>query len=101
MYLSYGPDGLRFRVDQGQISEPEVLVGTLATRWATPSERLTDLTTVYLGFGILTTNNAYRYHSSLESFAFGLALQILLRGAEERPVLKQLQPNPKSWWPFG
>ncbi len=38
----------------------------LAVRDRDVEERLTDLTTVYLGFGLLTTNGSYRYRASFE-----------------------------------
>ena len=67
-----------FGLDIAQLDDPEQLVGTLchevahayrtyhALRVPTTDveEALTDLTTIYLGFGVLTTNNAYRYRSS-------------------------------------
>lgn len=79
-------------------------------------ERLTDLTTVYLGTGILTTNAAYRYRSS-GSFqrssyshqrigylgpnvmSYLLALQVVARGAdaaEQKRVARLLETNQAS-----
>lgn len=69
-----------FGIAEERIGEPEVLVGTLchevAHAWRTVhavgvpdrgiEERLTDVTTVYLGFGLLTTNASYRYHQGGE-----------------------------------
>ncbi len=79
--------------------------------------RLIDLTTVYLGFGILTTNAAYRYRASgelrgntavtrwshdvqgtlpAEVMAYALATQLVARGAspaELRGVRRQLETN--------
>jgi hypothetical protein len=69
-----------FGVAEERVGEPAVLVGTLchevAHAWRSfhqvwiadrdVEERLTDLTTVYLGFGILTTNAAYVYRQSGE-----------------------------------
>jgi hypothetical protein len=80
-------------------------------------ELLTDLTTCYLGFGILTTNNSYRYRASGEvvgggvyqswstqqtgyltpqGFGFLLGLQLAVRdtdGRTRRRVLRHLEPN--------
>lgn len=79
-------------------------------------ELLTDVTTVFLGFGILTANNSFRYRSSGEihgnltyqtwsvsragyltpqGFAYLLALQLYARGdaAERRRVLGHLEGN--------
>jgi hypothetical protein len=79
--------------------------------------RLIDLTTIYLGFGILTTNAAYRYRASgemrgntaitrwshdvqgalpAELMAYALATQLVARGAtpaELRAVKRQLETN--------
>lgn len=78
---------------------------------------LIDLTTIYLGFGILTTNAAYRYRASGEmqgsvaitrwshdvqgtlsadEMAYALATQLVARGApaaELRAVKRQLETN--------
>ena len=76
-------------------------------------ELLTDVTTVYLGFGILTTNGAYRYRAggavgvtrwshtfqgylAPESMAFLLAAQLVARGAgagEVKRVGRLLEAN--------
>lgn len=77
-----GIDGgqCHFGVAEERISEPAVLVGTLchevAHAWRSfhqvrtadrdIEERLTDLTTIYLGFGLLTANAAYVYRQSGE-----------------------------------
>jgi hypothetical protein len=77
-----GIDGgqCHFGVAEERIGEPALLVGTLchevAHAWRTfhqlrtadrdVEERLTDLTTVYLGFGLLTTNAAYFYRQTGE-----------------------------------
>jgi hypothetical protein len=67
-----------FGADRRQLDAPEGIVGVMAHEVAhayrthhglvvsdrDTEERLTDLTTVYLGFGVLTTNNAYRYRAS-------------------------------------
>jgi hypothetical protein len=69
-----------FGVAAERIGEPETLVGTLchevAHAWRAVhglvaddrdlEEQLTDLSTVYLGFGLLTTNASYRYRQSGE-----------------------------------
>ncbi|HEX5060114.1 MAG TPA: hypothetical protein VFV99_12175 [Kofleriaceae bacterium] len=79
--------------------------------------RLIDLTTIYLGFGILTTNAAYRYRASGElqgstaitrwshdvqgslpadAMAYALAQQLVARNAspaELRNVKRQLETN--------
>jgi hypothetical protein len=79
--------------------------------------RLIDLTTIYLGFGILTTNAAYRYRASGEMrgntaitrwshdvqgalpadlMAYALAMQVVARDsspAELRAVKRQLETN--------
>jgi hypothetical protein len=84
-------DRCYFGADRAQAALPEAIVGTLchevAHAWrtihglslgeeGTPyrgavgggevalEEKLTDLTTIFLGFGIFTVNNAYRYRSA-------------------------------------
>jgi hypothetical protein len=71
-------DGVcRFGLDVQQACDPEHLVGVLAHEVAhayrehhglafvdqEAEEQATDLTTIYLGFGIFTVNNTYRYRS--------------------------------------
>jgi hypothetical protein len=76
-------------------------------------ELLTDVTSVYLGFGVLAANNSYRFRSSgswnvqswswhkvgylpPQAFAYLLALQVHSRrmGARERrAVFRHLEPN--------
>lgn len=78
-------------------------------------ELLTDVTSVYLGFGILTANNSHRYRSAgwndgwtsyqswstnqagyltPQAFAFLLALQVHARGSQEkRLVADHLEAN--------
>lgn len=70
----------QFGVAEQRIRQPETLVATLchevAHAWRTfhglcvddrdVEELLTDLSTVYLGFGVLTTNGAYVYRASGE-----------------------------------
>lgn len=68
-------DGVcRFGVNCAQLGDPEFLIGVLAHEVAhayraihglvvedrDAEEELTDLTTVFLGFGVFTTNNAHR-----------------------------------------
>ena len=71
-------DSCWFGLNVDQLDDPEQLVGTLCHEVAHAyrayhgltvssqdiEEALTDLTTVYLGFGVLTTNNTYRYRTS-------------------------------------
>lgn len=112
---------LRFGVDVDQLEDPEVLSGIWAHEVAHAfrhvhqlgvadselEEELTDLTTIALGFGCLTTNNAWRLRRRAElnggwvrtetstqrlgylpqqAMAFALGLQVRLRVAENRPV---------------
>jgi hypothetical protein len=77
-FAGIGEDGCcHFGVAEERIGEPDVLVAVLcheiAHAWRAVhaltiedrdfEERLTDLSTVYLGFGLLTTNGAYRYRT--------------------------------------
>lgn len=69
-----------FGVAVENLEDPEAVVATMAHEVAhayrryhdlevedrLDEERLTDVTTIYLGFGILTTNGAYRYRASGE-----------------------------------
>jgi hypothetical protein len=80
--MFYGIEGgsCLFAVAEERIQEPVTLVATLcheATHaWRAAhglvnadtdlEEQLTDLSTVYLGFGLLTTNGAYLYRASSE-----------------------------------
>jgi hypothetical protein len=120
-----------FGVDQSMLADPEGAVAALAHEVAHAfrsvkglvdadarlEELLTDVTTIYLGFGVLTTNGAYRYrargelsggltytyysHASQgylapESMAFLLAAQVVARGAEAgeaRRVERRLETN--------
>lgn len=112
---------LRFGVDVDQLNDPEVLSGIWAHEVAHAfrhvhqlvvadsevEEELTDLTTIALGFGCLTTNNAWRLrrraelngawvrtetttrrlgYLPLQAMAFALGLQVRLRVAANRPV---------------
>jgi hypothetical protein len=80
-FAGIGEDGCcHFGVAEERIGEPEVLVAvlchevthawravhTLTIEDRDVEERLTDLSTVYLGFGLLTTNCAYRYRQGGE-----------------------------------
>lgn len=120
-----------FGVAERNIAEPEILLSTLchevAHAWRAfhrlevddrdEEELLTDVTTVYLGFGILTTNGAYRYRTSGEfdgvnaihrwshqrtgylthqEMAFLLAVQSLARGMgwwERRHIAGMLETD--------
>ena len=118
-----------FGVSMKQLRDPEAAGGVMAHEVAHAwrkhhhlvadhndrEELLTDLTTIYLGFGILTTNNTDRYRSSgtwsetrwstssvgylpPDSMSFLLALQAYARGRkhEIRAILKHLEPNQKA-----
>jgi hypothetical protein len=106
-------DVCRFRINKSRLSDPESLAGVMAHEVARAyrqhlqlqvsdrekEERLTDLTTVFLGFGILSANNAFRHHAafhggrhaiwregggelSSEEMCFLLAAQIALRTSD-------------------
>ena len=112
---------LRFGLDVRQLDDPESLSGVWAHEVAHAlrhvhglavadqelEEELTDLTTIALGFGCLTTNNAWRLRRSaelsgasvrtetrtqrfgylpLQAMAFALGLQVRLRLTEGRSV---------------
>jgi len=125
-----------FGADVRKLATPDVLVGImahevahafrhwheLALRRPEVEERLTDLTTVYLGFGVLTTNASYRYraggglrgantvtqwshHSagylSPEAMSFLLAVQAVARGlptAECRRIAGLLETNQAAYF---
>ncbi len=118
-----------FGVDEAQLEEPGALVGVLshevthawrAARGVVEQDRkleelLTDMTTVYLGFGVLTANAAYRYeaqgdirrmewrHSRAgylppEAMCYLLAVQSVVRGGKERTVRKHLQANQAAFY---
>lgn len=127
-------DVCHFGIDQSGLDDPERLAGVLshevAHAWRAhrripmgdelEEEQLTDITTLYLGFGILTCNAAYKYrtwgrlegsktyHSwshqsagylSPESMSYLLAAQVVLRDAsrtERRRVQRQLETNQAS-----
>ena len=121
-----------FGFDPVQIEDPIAILGALAHEVAHAyrehhqiaesdrkvDEPLTDLTSVYLGFGILTTNGSYQYRSggdwdfteyshvrmgylSVEHMSFLLAAQVALRdrdGSLCDVVAKQLNTNQSSWF---
>lgn len=80
-------------------------------------ELLTDVTTIYLGFGILAANSSYRYRTagdwgyqswstvttgylSPQGFAYLLGAQLLLRGLvwrQPRRLLRHLEPNQRAF----
>jgi hypothetical protein len=83
----------------------------------TLEEAKTDLTTIYLGFGILTTNSAYRYRTEgglvggtiltswsmstatalpAPAMAYALAAQLVARGIEARRIVHLLEPNQEA-----
>jgi hypothetical protein len=118
-----------FGVHVGQLGDPEAAVGVMAHEVAHAwrqhhhlvadardlEELITDLTTIYLGFGVFTTNNTDRYRSSggwkvtswsissagylpPPSMAWALALQVAARGdrAEASAVARDLEPNQQA-----
>ena len=125
---------LLFGIDQRQLTEPERLAGVLvhevAHAWRllhglvvedrNREEQLTDVTSVYLGGGILTANNTLRNRSSGEvrghvavyrvsseslgylspaAMSFLLALQVHARdydGRQVRAIARQLEPNQRA-----
>ncbi len=131
IFLGIDGDGCHFAINQQQSADAEHLVGVMSHEIAhayrarhclcvaqeDEEERLTDVTTVYLGFGILSTNNSFRYRSSLDlvdgksrtsmstsstgylsaqAFSFLLAVQLAARRASfwtRRAVLKHLEPD--------
>ncbi|NVB38820.1 zinc ribbon domain-containing protein [Pseudenhygromyxa sp. WMMC2535] len=119
---------LRFAVEEAALREPENLVPALAravahahraaSGMATPEgaegQRLIDLTSFALGFGLLTTDASQRFYAksaggfkatraqsrlgvlSVQDMSFLLALQAEARGLERRErrrLLAHLQPN--------
>lgn len=121
-------DTARFGVDVDSLNAPDALVGILCHEVAhayrachgltyfdpTQDEPLTDLTTVFLGFGILTTNASHIYradsvsywHSQAgyltpEMWSFALAVQVVARrlSAKERvQIRRQLQTNQGAYF---
>jgi len=116
-----------FGLKQETMRDPEIAAGTMAHEvahaWRThhrerlehiddQEEILTDITTVYLGFGLLTTNDTYRFRSSgnsrvqqwgsssygylpMQAMSFLLGMQLAARNREDEidGVLEQLEPN--------
>ncbi len=131
MFLGLEGGRCHFAINDQQSSDAEHLVGVMCHEVAhayrahhglcvpkrDQEELLTDVTTVYLGFGILSTNNSFRYRSSLEihsgrtrtsmstssagylppqAFSFLLAVQLAARRTSfwrRRAVLKHLEPD--------
>lgn len=125
----------RFGINREQSQDAEHLVGVmshevahayrahhrLVVPQADQEELLTDLTTVYLGFGILSTNNSFRYRSQGElhgsgvrttwstastgylppqAFSFLLAAQLAVRDAsfwKRRAVMKHLETDQAAY----
>jgi hypothetical protein len=125
-----------FGADARKLATPDVLVGVMAHEVAHAfrhqhelalskrevEEPLTDLTTIYLGFGVLTTNGSYRYrqggelmgaytrtewsHQSLgyltpQAMSFLLAVQAVARGSspgECRRIAGMLEANQASYF---
>lgn len=118
-----------FGIEWTQLEDPEVLVGTLAHEVAhvfreahdlmveghDEEELLTDLTTIFLGFGVLTVNGSYRYRSSgdlnytqwsvqrggyldPETLSFALAVQAVVRDLPARKVAALLETNQASYF---
>ena len=113
-----------FGVDVRQLRDPVGLVGTLAHEVAHAyrhhhrlrhderdlEERLTDLTTVYLGFGILTANSSLQFASGTTAFGswyrrsargylspqamtYLLGAAAVARGDDQRAVARRLAAN--------
>jgi hypothetical protein len=120
-----------FGVEEDQLEDVEQLAGALAHEVAHAwrhyhgleakdrqhEEQLTDLTTIFLGFGLLTTNNSFRSRSSgsvegasavhswsvgglgylpPEVMSFLLAAQVVARGSERAEVQmlkRELRPT--------
>lgn len=133
-----GIDGTRcyFGADVTRLATPDFLVGIMAhevahafrrfhhreARDRQTEEELTDLTTVYLGFGILSTNASYRYRQqgefvgtgvatrwshdgggylSPQAMSFLLAVQAVARAlapAEIRRIAARLETNQASYF---
>lgn len=119
-----------FGLKQSTLADPEIAAGTMAHEvahaWRTfhrdrlepaakdQEEILTDITTVYLGFGVLTTNDSYRFRSHgdmrrqswgsssygylpLQAMSFLLGMQLAARNRDEEieSITSQLEPNQK------
>lgn len=125
-----------FGADTRQLESGDAIVGTMCHEVAHAyrehhglvgphrqmEEEDTDITTVFLGFGILTTNNAYRFRKtgemvgtmvstkwstsqtgylSPQSMAFLLAAQAVARGldkSEVKAVAALLEPNQRDFF---
>jgi hypothetical protein len=116
-----------FGVDTHQLGDPVGLIGTLAhevghayrhaNQLVQPvrahEERLTDLTTIYLGFGVLTVNATQRFRSGqhgagswysraesgylpMQSMSYLLAAHVVARGAAPSPVGRMLATNQRA-----
>lgn len=132
-----GIDGgvAEFVVDRNTLQDPTGVVGTMAHEVAhvfrcfhglevddhDEEERLTDLTCVYLGYGVLSANASYRYRSSgwmsggavytqwshsasgylsPQLVSFALAAQALSRArrSEARKLAKHLESNQAAYF---
>jgi hypothetical protein len=118
-----------FGVDVHQLDDPQRLVGILAHETAhawrrlkgiedddlATEEKLTDLTTVSLGFGVMTVNASYVYRSSgglrytqwsharagylsPQAMSFLLAAQVVARNQDHRRIQKMLEPNQRAYF---
>jgi hypothetical protein len=125
-YSGIEGDRVKFAIRLATLADPEIAAGTMAHEvahaWRTHhrlvadsrerEELLTDVTTVYLGFGVMTTNDTYRFRSSgnsrqqqwsqsrygylpLQAMSFLLGLQLAARNRDDeiRAVQKLLEPN--------
>lgn len=129
----------RFGVEASQIDDPQILIAALCHEIAHAyrehhglctadrdrEEKLTDLTTVYLGFGILTANASDRYEQTgylqgnlavtrtrftrtgylpAQSMSFLLAVQALARNlppARRKGLARQLETNQAEYFARG
>jgi hypothetical protein len=117
-----------FGVDVDQLGDPHGLVGTLAHEVAHAyrtthalrvsdrelEEQLTDLTTIVLGFGVLTVNASQRFRSgssgaggswysrseggylAMQSMSYLLAVQVVARGESASAVARLLATNQRA-----
>jgi len=121
-------EAARFGYDLAHVHDPDKMAGLLAHEVShayrcrhglevgseSVEEGLTDLTTVFLGFGILTTGNTgiapvtlssrrtariedEGYLGSLE-MAYLLAAQVVARGVDHRPVAEKLGYSPRRYF---
>ncbi len=125
-YFDGQTDGVcKFGINCTQLDDPEYLIGVLAHEVAhayrsihglvvedsDEEEDLTDLTTVFLGFGIFTTNNALQStisgyeqrvrragYLSSDAMAFALATWVRARGiASDRGIIERwIEPGQAS-----